>query len=135
MVDYVKGLIDYLNLDSDISTLVSGRIYGGDLPKSEIESQPRKAILIVLSGGVEDNTYRRVARPNVDIYCYGENYYEAGTVDRAVYEVLKDVDRVSVGDVFFHSVIVAGGAIQLKDDLGWAIMWRGYTLVVGQDKL
>jgi len=135
MVDYVKALIDYLKADASVSALVGTRVYGGELPVDEIDNQPRKAIVIVLSGGESENDYRGVARPSVDIYCYGENYYEAGEVDRAVYDALKSIDRESVGTVLIHSVVVSGGAIQLRDDLGWAIMWRGYTLAVGQDSL
>ena len=135
MVDYIKAVIEYLKTDTDVTALVDTRIYGGELPQDEIGEQPRKAVVIVASGGAEDNSYLPIIRPNIEVYCYGETYFEAGKVDRAVFDAMKSIDREVAGGAIIFSATCTAGGIQLRDELGWGIMWRGYQLVVRQEEI
>ena len=125
MTDIIAALITFLNADDDITALVNERIYAGELPRSETEYMPRKAVVLRYSGGIEDNSFVPVARPRVDITSYGESYHEAGKVDRAVYTALKAMDRQTIDTVLLHGVGLGGGPIMLKDpQTSWPYQWR-----------
>jgi hypothetical protein len=104
-------------------------IYGGELPQEENATMPKKAVVLHASGGYENNDYIEIVKPRLDVYCYGETYYEAGTVDRAVYDVMKHVMRKRIAGVLLHGVACGGGPIQVKHaETGWPIVWRSYQV-------
>ena len=132
MQDVVEALITYLKTVSGVTDLVSTRIWGGDYPETEVENMPRKNIVIVESGGPEEFRTARIQKQRVDIFSYGEGYYQAGRVDRAVADALLDIARTTASDTLLHSAGY-GGRIRLKiPDSGWEYFMRPALIKVGE---
>ena len=133
MTDIIAALLSFLNADDDVAALVNGRIYAGELPRSETEHMPRKVAVLRYSGGIEDNSFVPVSRPRIDITSYGESYHEAGKVDRAIFSALKALDRQTVDTVLLHGIALSGGPIMLKDpQTGWPYQWRSTTVTADE---
>ena len=133
MTDILAALIVFLKADVDVAGQVGLRIYGGELPRSEVDNMPRKVAVIRYSGGIENNSFVPLARPRVDITSYGATYFEAGEVDRAIYTALKAMDRETVDNALLHGAAMSGGPMMLKDpQAGWPYQWR--SVVVTADE-
>ena len=132
MQDIVAALITHLGTVAAITTLVSTRIYGGELPEADIGSMPRKAIILRYAGGIEEFRTHRSQRQRVDIFSYGEDYLEAGRVDRAVADALIAIRRTESESTLLHAVGYAG-VFQLKEpDTGWRYNVRTATITAGE---
>lgn len=120
--DFLEGLREILIDDTDVAALVSTRVFGIELPRSEANSQPRKAIVLSLAGGLGSSSYIEHGQNTVDVLCYGETPFEAERVRRTVHPVLKQITRVIRAGVLIHSAIAVGGPITLRDrDTDWPI--------------
>ncbi len=134
IVDVLPALITYLGSISDMADLVSARIYGGEIPDSEIENMPRKLTVLRYAGGPESFRSDPVQRQRIDVFSYGETYFEAGRVDRTVADAWHDLTRVDVSNVLIHSVGY-GGAQQLKEpDTGWPYLLRS-AIVISDERV
>jgi len=132
MQDVVEALITHLKTVSAVTTLVSTRIWGGDIQRAEITSMPRKNIVITESGRPEEFRTHTVQRQRVDIYSYGESYYQAGRVDRAVADALMAISRTTANSTLIHSVGYSG-RISLKiPESGWEYYMRSAMIYVGE---
>lgn len=133
--DLVASLITHLKGVSEISTLVGTRVFGGELPGTEVESMPRKSIVLRLAGGPEEIRTHPLGRGRVDVFSYGEDPLEAGRVDRAVAQALFDVRRTSADSTLLHSAGY-GGAFHLKDpETGWPVVLRTTLVLHGETVL
>lgn len=131
MTDVITSMIIFLQNDSGVSALAAERIFGDDLPESEIENMPRKAAVLMEAGGLQTNDYVPIRKPRIDIYSYGETYHEAGKLDRAIYQALKDLKREKVDNSLLHGVALSGGAFSLRDkDTGWPMKMRAVTVSI-----
>lgn len=131
ITDVITSLIVFLQNDYEVDALVDGRIYGDNLPQREIENMPRKCAVLMEAGGLQNNDYLPLRQPRVDIYSYGETYYEAGKLDRAIYKALKDLNRKKVDNTLMHGVALSGGAYSLRDnDTGWPMKMRAITVSI-----
>jgi len=130
MTDILKALIVFLKADSDVTALAGERVYGNEIPPEEFEQrQPHKLALIVQSGGIERNRFLPIAEPRFDVWSFGETYYEAGKLDRAIYDALKALDRKTADNVLLHGIALSGGPFQVRDDrTNWPAKWRSITV-------
>lgn len=125
--DILAAVRQMLLDDIGISDLVSDRIYGGSLPRSEVASMPRKNIVLSRGGSVPSAgtaSHIKVQRMRLDIRCYGEDGYEAGVVHRAVESFMKAItpQTVDLTDhrVLVHNAIESVGGVDLVDpDTDW----------------
>jgi hypothetical protein len=117
MPDPVEGLIAFLLADADLASLVSTRVYGVELPFSEADNQPQKAVVLRHAGGgvgVGSDSVLDVGTLRVDAFNYGETPYEARKVRRASYRALKKMGRTKQGTVVLLSAVQAGGPVDLR---------------------
>src|SRR5690606_25066250 len=70
--------------------------------------QPRKAVVVRASGGDAPPTLP-LRTPTFDVWCIGETKFEAERVEAAVYDALKSMQRVVVGDRLLHWAQLIGG--------------------------
>ena len=132
MQDIMTALITYLGDQAAIAALVSARIYGGELPESEVANMPRKLIVLRYAGGNEESRTARIQKQRVDILSYGEDYFEAGRVDRAVADALIAIQRTESENTLLHAAGYAG-SFQLKEpDTGWRYLARTATITAGE---
>lgn len=132
MQDVLTALITYLGTQSGVTDLVSTRIYGGELPKADVAEMPRKAIVLRSAGGIEEFRTARIQDQRIDVFSYGDGYFEAGQVDRAVADALMAIRRNASESTLLHSAGY-GGAFQLKEpDTGWRYVLRTATIKAGE---
>ena len=134
MQDILDALITYFKGVSGVSTLVSTRVYGADLPDDEIENMPRQTAVLKYAGGPESVRSHNVQRVRVDVLSYGDGFKQAVAVDHAIADAAHDLSREepSGSSTLIHSVGY-GGPIQLREpETGWPYVVR--TLLVIADE-
>ena len=131
--DHVTAVQEYLKADSDITALVGTRVFGIELPESETDNMPRKAIVIKQSGGDGSRGYLEHSANRMDVFCYGETPYEARKVRREVYDVLKQLDRTVINSTLVHWVNPSGGPLDLRDpDTQWPVVFESFQVFAAE---
>ena len=130
MTKSIEALIAFFKTDSDIYVLCGERMYGEEIPKKETDRQePRKFVLIVESGGIEHNRFLPIMEPRLDLWSFGETYHEAGKLDQAIYDAIKNMDRKTILSTLLHGATLSGGPFPVRDsDTGWPAKWRSITV-------
>ena len=133
ITDGLKAIIDILKANAAITSLVSTRVFGVELPQAEAASMPRKAIVIQPSGGgafpVGSRDFVEHSTMRFDVFCYGETAFEAEKVRREVYDVLKQLKRTIINSVLVHWINPAGGLFALRDsDTDWPAMFQSHEM-------
>lgn len=136
IVDVKSALIAFLKADADVTTQVGTRVFGLELPRSETDNMPRKAVVLVASGGAVPG-YAAATLPveaqRVDTYCYGATPFEAEEVRRAVYGALKAMSRTKQGSVLLHWAEPSGGPMSGRDpDLDWPVVWNSWQILADE---
>ena len=131
--DPIVAIIDILKADAGIIALVATRVFGGELPRPEAVSMPRKAIAIQASGGgvfsTGANDFIEHSDARFDAFCYGETPFEAGKVRREVHDVLKQLKRQAINGILIHWVNPAGGFLTARDtDANWPIAFESFQM-------
>lgn len=133
MTDIIAAVLTFLKADAGVSLLVGSRVYAGEMPRDEMDDMPKKIAIIRYAGGMEHNRFLPIADPRIDVLSYGETYYEAGQVDRAIYDALKALNRRTVDDVLLHGVALSGGPYMLRDGSeGWPYQARSITVTADE---
>jgi len=133
MQDVLAALIVHLKTVVAVTDLVSTRIFGGELPEDEISSMPRKCVVLRYIGGLVEFRTHREQKPRLDIFCYGEDYYEAGRVDGAVADALFAIRRTDVNNTLLYSIGYSSGPRQMKEpDTGWRYVTRSAIVRAGE---
>lgn len=136
MIDLMAALIAYLESESDVTDLVSTRIYGEEVPRSAISSMPQKSVVLSHSGspgGPGSADFVDLAHWRYDFMCYGEIPYEAGLVANAVYSSLKDLDREVFSSVLLHRAIHSGGPSTGRDrDTDWPFAFLSFDVLAAE---
>lgn len=116
MPDPVKALMAFLAADTDIAALVSGRVFGGELPETEIADMPRSCIVITHAGGGSIGAgWVNYTDLRFDVFAYGATRLEAARLWRAVHRALKLFHREVWETVLLHWARQAGGPTPLRD--------------------
>ena len=131
--DHVTAVVEYLKADGDIVALVGTRVFGIELPETETDNMPRKAIVVKQSGGDGSRGYLEHSTPRMDVFCYGETPYQARTVRREVYDVLKQLIRTVTDSTLIHSISPEGGPLDLRDpDTQWPVVFESYQVFAAE---
>jgi hypothetical protein len=112
MMNGIAALEKYLLEDPDLELEVKGNVYVGYFPPEKVAEMPVKAVVIRGAGGNPDDRLDTIHLQQIEIVSAGASAFEAMTVDLAVCQVLKDLDRKTIGGVLLHNAQVAGGAQQ-----------------------
>ena len=128
--DPIAGIVAFLKTKSNVTNHTSTRIFGQELPRSELANMPRKCLVISSSGGgrghIQATTYRQV---RVDVRCYGESPKQAMDLHIATDTTLLDIERVAQGNTFIYDAVLETGALSLRDpDLDYAYVSAPYLL-------
>tara|TARA_Y100000310_G_C20633982_1_gene790189 strand:- start:132 stop:548 length:417 start_codon:yes stop_codon:yes gene_type:complete len=132
--DALDALITHLKAVTAVTDLTSTRIYGGELPDADVESMPRRCIVLRYAGGLESFRSHRVARVRIDIFSYGEGYKDAMSVDLAVADAVHAIGREepAASGTLLHSVGY-GGPIMLKEpEADWRYVARSATVIADE---
>lgn len=121
----ITALVSFLKANSEVNTISSGRIFGGELPEGEAINQPRAAIVLRASGGgaMLGRSYIELSDPRVDILCYGSTPYQADAVHRAMDPALKQMRRNVQGNCLLHWANRTTSPMNLRDpDAEWPMV-------------
>jgi hypothetical protein len=113
----------------ELSGYASGRVWGIELPRDEIDNDlgPRDNIVLSLAGRVPsagDNSYIKVGRVRVDVRVYGADPLSAWELYLVVHDALKAIRPHTVttdaGDVLLDNCVATAGPFTLRDpDIDW----------------
>lgn len=135
MTDVMAALIGYLAAQTAITALVpSSRIFGGEIPKTQVAAMPQKAIVLRLAPGAPngpgDRDMTDLSTTGIDVFAYGENFTEASKVRRAVYDAMKAVLRLKTSSTLLHYAHRRSGPMQMKDPDGdWPVVIEAWLVM------
>lgn len=133
MVDPIDALVTFLKADAGVSALVSTRVFGGELPRSEVDDMPRAAVVLKPAGGPGGRAYMKFAQPRIDVDCYAATIPDAWAVHLAVRTALKHMRRNVTGSVLLHSADVSSDGVTARDpDTDWPVAVSSYLLSVAE---
>ena len=111
----------------ELEAFASGRVWGGELPRTENATMPRDNIVLTPVGrvpGEGDQGYARLGRIRVDVRCYGADSHGAFNLWASVHDALKamrgHVVELDAGDVLLHNATISAGPFALHEpDTDW----------------
>ena len=115
--DPIAALIQWLLADSDVSTAVSNRVYGPELPEQETKNQPRAALVIKSGAGqMLPRGCARLGDPIIEAWAYGASTGEINTISLLVYQKLKfELVRQEINNTLLHSAVPINQPVSFRD--------------------
>ncbi len=133
--DGIGAMITYLKAQSAISSLLSTRVYGLELPESEVANMPRKNIVINSAGGIGQESLLDVYTYRLDFLCYGETPFEAYETWRTLRTELRDMTKNVSAATFLYSAVHSAGPFSFRDqETDWPVTLDTW-LVMTQDTI
>ena len=136
MTDPIGALVAYLKVDTAVATLASTRIYGAELPKSEIEnaSNPRAIVVVKQAGGgMLGLAYQQYGDIRADVACYGSTPFNASALYGAVYDALKELRREVYASTLLHWAQSSARGTQGRDpDLDWPVVFSSWQVLAAE---
>lgn len=134
--DVLKAAVAFLKADSDVSGLLGTRVYGLELPASEIPNMPRQSCVLKLAGGptnIGGTTYLQAGQHRIDVFNYGGTGIDAVALQRATHDALKELDRTVQGDTLLHWAHQSSGPIWLRDPDGdWPVVVESWLVLAAE---
>ncbi len=134
--DILGALVDLMLADGPVAALVGTRVYGGEMPRSEGPTIPRKVMVLLYSSGAGNNDYVELTEPAVDMRCYGETPQAADEVRRAGHDVMKTLTRKVQSSVLLHRANQLTGPITFRDpDTDQPASMNSYSVLAAEQAI
>jgi len=134
--DSMKALVAIMQADTALTALLGTRVFGGDLPRAEVPSMPRKCMVLKYAGGSPNSDYVELTEFRIDMMCYGETPFDADQVRRAGHDVMKILSRKVQSNVLIHRANHSGGPISLRDrDTEWPLVLNSYDVLAAEQAI
>lgn len=133
--DITKALIDLLKADSAVAALVSTRVFGEEIPQSEMTSMPRQCIVVRRIPGTtfQPRSVIELEGGSIDIISYGGSPIDAQTVRRAAYTALKFSERKIFAESLVHSIEPISSPESLRDvDARWPAVRETWQFIASE---
>jgi hypothetical protein len=132
--DAIRALITWLGTQPDIASLTAGRIYGGELPTSEVGTMPKKVILLRWAGGLGISDVILLSNWRVEIWCYGETPYEGDLLNRLVHRRMKSLTSQMIDGVKLYPVQESEGPHNFREpDTKWPATIQSWSSLFADD--
>lgn len=131
--DPLGAVLAVLAGDSRVDALVSGRVFGGELPAQQVAAMPQPAIVIRGSGGVAalGGGDLPIVPQRLDLYAYGAEPYDARMLYATAHLALKAVHQRVVNGTRLYWCQPAGGPLDLRDpDREWPYTLSAWQILV-----
>jgi len=129
----LAGLVAYLVGDTNVYTATAGRVYGGELPKSQAGEMPRATVLCALSGGGGPASDAPELRVTCDVSCYGATPYAALELYLTVRAALRTLARDTGASALLHSAVETAGPLELREpDVRWPVVWSSWRVIASE---
>lgn len=111
MPERANALTQFLKTQTAVTGIAGARIYDEEMPDSAVRAMPKATILVQSTGGGRtiggpDNDF---SDGRIDIKCYAWTKSSAKDLERVVYNALRHLTRVVVGDTLVHWCRDSGG--------------------------
>ncbi|MGH3029273.1 MAG: hypothetical protein ACRDNE_00625 [Gaiellaceae bacterium] len=130
--DPLAAVIRFLKADTAVQARTSGRVFGGELPKTEITSMPRVAVLLrPAGGGLIGRAYQGYGDKRVDIDCYGSTPNEGWLLHLDVAAALKDLRHEVHADVLLHWARASSDGMTARDPkTDWPLTYSSWQVLI-----
>jgi hypothetical protein len=121
----VAAIVQFLQGNGALDWIVANRVFDEELPDNVVSRMPVPCILVMSAGGSHNigGATNDFSDERVDVRCYAWNTLEsARALEYQVYDLLRNLTRVVVGDVLLHWCRSAGGAVPVRS---MPITWPG----------
>lgn len=133
MVDPIAAVLAVLKADADVAALAANRVFGGEVPRTEVEHMPRAAVVVSGAGGPGGYAYMDFAKVRIDVDCYAATPRDAWLLHLAVRTKLKHLRRTHAKGVLIHSADVsADGSSGVDPETDWPVTVSSYLLSVAE---
>jgi hypothetical protein len=134
MVDPIAALVAWLKVDAALAALLDGRIFGGELPREQIASMPRPALVLrPAGGGLLGRAFQDFGDVRVDVECYGAVSRQAWEVNLAAYQALKHLSRVVSAGVLLHWAQPSSKGVLARDpSTDWPVCLASYQVLAAE---
>lgn len=125
MPDRLPALVQFLQADPGLTAVVKSRVYGEELPDNIISRMPLPVVLLMSAGGSHNigSPTNDFSDERIDVRCYAWKTLEScRAIEHMVYDLLRNLTRVVVGDTLVHWCVAAGGPIPVRVQ---TITWPG----------
>jgi hypothetical protein len=132
--DALGALLIWLGDDPDIAMLTAGRLYGAELPTSEVGTMPKKVIIVRWAGGFGVIDVLLLSSWRVDIWCYGATPYEASVLHRFVHSRMKALPGITIAGVKLYPAQESGGPLSVRElDTKWPAVIQSFAVLFADD--
>lgn len=116
MPEPLAALQHILLADTTVASIVTDRVWLDEVVDAQVSQMPRSSVVLSLSGGPNkyEGSYLQLSSERVDFMCYGTTPTTARALYRAVFNVLHNLHRTTVGDCLVHNALKDGGPISLR---------------------
>jgi hypothetical protein len=136
IADPVAGLVEFLKADApDVEDLTSGRVFGGQLPKSENPAEPRACVVLRPAGGAGQfgGGYQQFSDQRIDAFCYGPTPHDAYQLWMTVHVALKQLERTVRAKTLIHWCRPTGGPLSLRDSsTEWPYTFASFQVLASE---
>lgn len=126
----VIAIIDFLQADAQVTTVMAARVFGAELPPAEVSNMPRECAVIKASGGPgSDMGYMKTNRNRYEIRTYGRTPLTAWDAHLAVHDALKQMVPTVTNNTKLNNAVQVQGPMQLRDpDVNWPFVLSSYSI-------
>lgn len=138
--DPLGASIAMLKANAGVSAIVGTRVFGIEVPESEIvnwKTQARESVVLMPEGqigngpGIDDDL--QLQTMIIEARCYGPTMFEAAQLRLAVREAFKSLSRQVFVQTLIHSAKPSGGPTPLRDaDRDWPFMLESFTILASE---
>ena len=125
MPDRLAAIVQYLQDDTDVAAIVKSRVFDEELPDNIVSRMPVPSILVLTAGGAGNlgAPTNDFSDSRIDVRCYAWKTIEScRALELLVYDKLRSIQRLVVGDTLVHWCNAAGGPTPVRVQ---SITWPG----------
>ena len=131
--DGLGSLIAYLQAQVSISNLLGLDVYGTELPKDQVSSMAKKAIVLTYAGGVRAADYSDINSMRLDFFCYGDTPLQARVVWRTLAPILQNLERTLINETLIYSASHSAGPFPSRSSqVEWPLLIDTWLITMNE---
>lgn len=133
--DLITALITALRADRNVADIADVRVYGDHVPDADTSFMPRACVVIQSAGSPNSigSGFQEYGDRRVDVRTYGTTPFEADTLFRTVYLVLKNLTREVHARALIHWVKpVSGRSLLREPDTDWPFAFSTWHVLMSE---
>jgi hypothetical protein len=137
VADPIEALVAFLKADAGVSAIAGTRVFGAELPRSEVDNMPRAAVVVKPAGGgllgIRDQEYGDI---RVDVDCWGATPRDGWMLYLAANAALKQLSHEEWTSVMLRSATPSGRGITARDpDTDWPVTMSSWQVLTHETEV